>query len=622
MIRCELHALMRVGCMCSLLLSIPAQAADHMVPGDFPTIQAAINSGATLSGDTIVLTAALYTGAGNIGVNTFGKNLTIRSASEIAANCVINCQLANRALVMTNGEIVTVRGITFANAMNPTSNVGGCIYVQNSTLNIENCVVSTCKTRHATANGSCGGAIAAVTSAQLTIVDSEFVLNTAANSFSDYGSGGAIYAIGSDVSVFVDGCAFSGNVTDSGIANAIPSGGAIAMWSGASLEMTNSTFEGNEAVDGAGGDILIDGDGLHSYTGCSFIGGSALGGGAIFAQFSQGVQIMSCEFVNCQASQDGGAIDFIQGGQLDISKTTIENCSSGYGGGVVLYDSGMSMDRCALRHNTSTIAVSAIWVLDDAGAVNVTNTLIANNTSPWFGAIAFEDANQAKHLIANCTIASNTNTQLETGSAGLQVYNSNLSVVNSILFFNDIQGDESYLGQFESGGGANVTISHCSIQNIPLETTASNGVINADPLFVDSAGSDYHLSPTSPCIDAADNSYPDGVPYSLDLDDNERKADVPQVPDTGFGVAPIVDMGAYEVLPLACPADSVSSSTFQPPPDGQVDAADLAFLLGEWGDNPGSTADLVTSATFAPPPDGVVDAADLAILLGAWGPCE
>jgi hypothetical protein len=72
----------------------------------------------------------------------------------------------------------------------------------------------------------------------------------------------------------------------------------------------------------------------------------------------------------------------------------------------------------------------------------------------------------------------------------------------------------------------------------------------------------------------------------------------------------------------SCLGDVVSSATFQPPPDGVVDAADLAFLLGEWGANPGSPADFVSSATFAPPPDGIVDAADLAALLGAWGPCK
>ena len=71
-----------------------------------------------------------------------------------------------------------------------------------------------------------------------------------------------------------------------------------------------------------------------------------------------------------------------------------------------------------------------------------------------------------------------------------------------------------------------------------------------------------------------------------------------------------------------CLGDFVSNTTFAPPPDGAVDGADLAFLLGAWGPALGSSADIVSSATFAPPPDGVVDGADLAVLLGAWGVCE
>lgn len=74
--------------------------------------------------------------------------------------------------------------------------------------------------------------------------------------------------------------------------------------------------------------------------------------------------------------------------------------------------------------------------------------------------------------------------------------------------------------------------------------------------------------------------------------------------------------------PGACIGDIVSSGTFQPPPDGIVDGADLGFLLTEWGKNPGSPADLVTSGTFMPPPDGKVDGADLGVLLQGWGPCR
>jgi hypothetical protein len=58
-------------------------------------------------------------------------------------------------------------------------------------------------------------------------------------------------------------------------------------------------------------------------------------------------------------------------------------------------------------------------------------------------------------------------------------------------------------------------------------------------------------------------------------------------------------------------------SMFEPPADGVVDAADLAFLLGEWGANPGSVADIVKN-DFLPPGDGVVNSFDLAVMLGNW----
>jgi hypothetical protein len=75
-----------------------------------------------------------------------------------------------------------------------------------------------------------------------------------------------------------------------------------------------------------------------------------------------------------------------------------------------------------------------------------------------------------------------------------------------------------------------------------------------------------------------------------------------------------------EILPPACLADFVTLATFEPPGDGEVDGGDLAFMLGEWGNNPGSIADIV-SDTFEPPGDGMVNGFDLAALLFGWGPC-
>ena len=48
--------------------------------------------------------------------------------------------------------------------------------------------------------------------------------------------------------------------------------------------------------------------------------------------------------------------------------------------------------------------------------------------------------------------------------------------------------------------------------------------------------------------------------------------------------------------------------------DGQVEAFDLAIVLGSWGPCGGCPADFNA--------DGVVNAADLAQVLGAWGECR
>lgn len=73
-------------------------------------------------------------------------------------------------------------------------------------------------------------------------------------------------------------------------------------------------------------------------------------------------------------------------------------------------------------------------------------------------------------------------------------------------------------------------------------------------------------------------------------------------------------LGNDYVLTISCAADCPADLAPQPP-DGFVNASDLAILLGAWGPDP------------APPHpaningDGFVNASDLALLLGAWGPC-
>jgi hypothetical protein len=91
-----------------------------------------------------------------------------------------------------------------------------------------------------------------------------------------------------------------------------------------------------------------------------------------------------------------------------------------------------------------------------------------------------------------------------------------------------------------------------------------DGNITGDPAFL--GPDDFRLSSTSPCIDGGNNSY---VPAHLtgDLDGTPRFVDHPLIDDTGVGIPPIVDMGAYEYRDC----DS----------NGVADRADVANCLGE-----------------------------------------
>ncbi len=76
------------------------------------------------------------------------------------------------------------------------------------------------------------------------------------------------------------------------------------------------------------------------------------------------------------------------------------------------------------------------------------------------------------------------------------------------------------------------------------EAFPGEGNISADPLFTDPAHGDFHLQAFSPCIDSGTSDWP--APAS-DFDGNPR-VDDPDVPNSGGGIIPHYDMGAYEYV--------------------------------------------------------------------------
>ncbi len=215
--------------LCALLLltfAATTQAANINVPADQSTIQAGIN--AAVNGDVVIVADGTYTGANNKNLDFGGKSITVRSASNNPAQCVIDCQQAGNGFYFHTHETAaaTVSGFTIQNgsSQNSTSGSGGGAYCVNSSPTFQHCVFA-----NNTASSLGGGLLCFY--ANPTVTSCVFRNNTA-----NYGGGMYNYQSNS----VVTNCVFYGNT-------AAYNGGGMYNDSTAAPTITNCTIFGNFA---------------------------------------------------------------------------------------------------------------------------------------------------------------------------------------------------------------------------------------------------------------------------------------------------------------------------------------------------------------------------------------
>jgi hypothetical protein len=80
----------------------PAHADTLHVPGDYATIQAAID--AAVDGDVVEIADGTYTGAGNKNLDFGGRAITVRSAAGDPTFCIIDCEDDGRGFYFHSDE--------------------------------------------------------------------------------------------------------------------------------------------------------------------------------------------------------------------------------------------------------------------------------------------------------------------------------------------------------------------------------------------------------------------------------------------------------------------------------------------------------------------------------------
>jgi parallel beta-helix repeat protein/predicted outer membrane repeat protein len=274
-------------------------------------------------------------------------------------------------------------------------------------------------------------------------------------------------------------------------------------------------------------------------------------GAGIYCQGSSPT-ITNCYIIENTADYGGGGI------YCDFSSPTITNClfrgnkvnrwiAGGSGGGIYCWESSPKINNCKFKENTADATGGGIYCCSKSSPT-ITNCSIIGNTTTlnWGGGIY---CGSSSPVITNCTITGNnaatggggifcassspsitnctfSKNHAATGGGGIYGYAPPLpKLTNCILWGNT--PDEIFIRT------GTPTITYCDVQG----GYEGEGNIDSGPLFVDAENGDYHLTASSPCIDAGTS---EGAP-NTDIDGVSR----PQ----GAGY----DIGAYEFVRKAMP---------------------------------------------------------------------
>ena len=455
-------------------VSCAAAQATLVVPGTHATIQAAI--AAALPSDTVLVLPGTYVER----IDFLGKAITVRGVAGAAATTIDGNQLGPVVSFVTNETPASViEGFTITNGLGlvvttgtyPRSTAGG-IQCVSSSPTIQHCVIA----------GNRGG---------------PGTMSTPAHP-AGYGGPGGILAQSSALRLL--DCVVSGNfggVGGIGVTSSSPGGGDggagganfVFDLPGAVVEITRCRFAGNlGGTGGMSGSVL------------SFGGGG--GDGGVEVMLSSPAKFVQCEF----AGNIGGT-----GGPAGLGGLSGRGGNGGFDAGSYPLASSLTMVSCAVVGNTGG---------NGGGGVNTRG----GNGGGASGGTAF--------FAIGCTVAGNVSGapllgNVVSGGVFVGAYATSSALLRNCIAWGNTRGGQP------SDLDANSIVASAQDCDFGAVTgiVVGTGLLGVDPMFVNLAGGDVHLTAGSPCLHTGGAAAGQSL---FDIDGDPRT------------VGPAPDMGADE----------------------------------------------------------------------------
>jgi hypothetical protein len=412
------------------------------VPGDYPTIQAAINAvrnGSLPDGTTINVQPGVYAEA--LVVSATGKSFTIRGVGG-AGSTIIDAFGKNAPALtvhLATGQVV-FRGLTFRRGQTPVAAGAGFVITQASPTFIDTVFES----NTAAANGGGGGAL--ITS-NATFNGCIIRNNSARN------SGGGVLILNGSHPTFTN-CQIINNVSGTGAADGV--GGGVDSRN-SSPTFRGSRISGN-AAKFAGGGI---------YHGGQF--GSGYGTSMLVLEDSEVADNVVSPFSAAYNPAEGGGIHIEDNAIATLTRARVLRNIANTGGGLNAYRARYDVVDSVIDGNEARVRTDGgvpggfgggVNALSNnpspstgpVSVVNLTRTLVRNNEGVTGGGIVVTgDANlQATLTVADSVVDSN---QSQDQGGGILVSHASLTATNSLIIRNTVAG-----GPGPVGGGIDMTM--------------------------------------------------------------------------------------------------------------------------------------------------------------------